>query len=190
MIFISSISSQDIKALQSSQQRTENLRKKFIGSLILYSVVMYILAALVCYFYDFPKSWKAKIVRSIPLLVFPFVWVSTLYLNIHVNQLWCCNKWFEPWENVIVCFDHLGECSLEKDCCWCGDWCFNYLSGSHHQSQGNRCCQSDVLSPVCINWLVSSAVMLLAARLKWHRLVMIGGSWSVSKVRSFCLVHL
>ncbi|RMX42274.1 hypothetical protein pdam_00009862 [Pocillopora damicornis] len=58
----------DIKALQSSQQRTENLRKKFIGSLILYSVVMYILAALVCYFYDFPKSWKAKIVRSIPLL--------------------------------------------------------------------------------------------------------------------------
>ena len=87
MIFISSISSQDIKALQSSQQRTENLRKKFIGSLILYSVVMYILAALVCYFYDFPKSWKAKIVRSIPLLVFPFVWVSTLYLNIHVNQL-------------------------------------------------------------------------------------------------------
>lgn len=63
----------DIKALQSSQQRTENLRKKFIGSLILYSVVMYILAALVCYFYDFPNSWKAKIVRSIPLLVFPFV---------------------------------------------------------------------------------------------------------------------
>lgn len=63
----------DIKTLQSSQQRTENLRKKFIGSLILYSVVMYILAALVCYFYDFPKSWKAKIVRSIPLLVFPFV---------------------------------------------------------------------------------------------------------------------
>lgn len=73
VIFISSISSQDIKALQSSQQRTENLRKKFIGSLILYSVVMYILAAFVCYFYDFPKSWKAKIVRSIPLLVFPFV---------------------------------------------------------------------------------------------------------------------
>lgn len=87
VIFISSISSQDIKALQSSQQRTENLRKKFIGSLILYSVVMYILAALVCYFYDFPNSWKAKIVRSIPLLVFPFVWVSTLHLNIHVNQL-------------------------------------------------------------------------------------------------------
>lgn len=64
---------QDIQALESSQQRTEKLRKKFIGSLILYSILLYIVAALVCYFYDFPKSWKAKAVRSIPLLVFPFV---------------------------------------------------------------------------------------------------------------------
>ena len=64
---------QDIQALESSQQRTEKLRKKFIGSLILYSILLYIVAALICYFYDFPKSWKAKAVRSIPLLVFPFV---------------------------------------------------------------------------------------------------------------------
>ena len=67
------ISLQDLKALESSQQRTERLRKKFIGSLILYSILFYIVAALVCYFYDFPKSWRAKAVRSAPLLVFPFV---------------------------------------------------------------------------------------------------------------------
>lgn len=64
---------QDLKALESNLQRTEQLRRKFIGSLVLYSILLYILAALVCYFYDFPKSWKAKIVRSIPLLVFPLV---------------------------------------------------------------------------------------------------------------------
>ena len=64
---------QDIQALESSQQRTEKLRKKFIGSLILYSILFYIVAALVCYFYDFPKSWRAKAIRSIPLLVFPIV---------------------------------------------------------------------------------------------------------------------
>lgn len=63
----------DLKALESSQRRTEQLRKKFIGSLILYSILLYIIAALVCYFYDFPKSWKAKAVRSIPLLVIPIV---------------------------------------------------------------------------------------------------------------------
>lgn len=61
----------DLKALESSQKRTEQLRKKFIGSLVLYSILLYIIAALVCYFYDFPKSWKAKAIRSIPLLVFP-----------------------------------------------------------------------------------------------------------------------
>lgn len=63
----------DLKALESSQQRTERLRKKFIGSLILYSILLYVVAALVCYFYDFPKSWKARAARSIPLLVFPVV---------------------------------------------------------------------------------------------------------------------
>ncbi|CAH3140276.1 unnamed protein product [Porites lobata] len=63
----------DLKALESSQQRTEQLRKKFIGSLILYSILLYVVAALVCYFYDFPKSWKARAVRAIPLLVFPIV---------------------------------------------------------------------------------------------------------------------
>ena len=64
---------QDLKALESSQERTERLRKKFIGSLILYSILLYVVAALVCYFYDFPKSWRARAVRSIPLLVFPIV---------------------------------------------------------------------------------------------------------------------
>ena len=31
------------------------------------------------------------------------------------------------------------------------------LSGSHHQSKVKGCCQSNVLSPVCINWSVSFA---------------------------------
>ena len=72
-IFFSILVLQDLKALESNLQRTEQLRRKFIASLVLYSIVLYILAALVCYFYNFPKSWKAKIVRSIPLLVFPLV---------------------------------------------------------------------------------------------------------------------
>ena len=32
-----------------------------------------------------------------------------------------------------------------------GDRRFDNLSKSHHQSQVNSCCQSNVLSPVCIN---------------------------------------
>ena len=78
----------------------------------------------------------------------------------------------------------------------CGKWCFNNLSSSHHQTQVNSCfqvnscCQANVLSPVCINWFVSFAVMLLAVRLKWQKSVMSDRFWFVGKVRSFCQVHL
>ena len=44
-----------------------------------------------------------------------------------------------------------------------GDWLFDNLSGSHLQSQVNS--QSNVPSPICINWLVSFAVILLAVRI-------------------------
>ena len=64
------------------------------------------------------------------------------------------------------------------------------LNGSHHQSQVKGSCQSNVLSPVCVHWLVSFAVMLLAVRLKWRRSVVIGRFGSVSEVRSFCSVRL
>ena len=81
-----------------------------------------------------------------------------------------------------------GYCSLKR----CGKWCFNNLSSSHHQTQVNSCfqvnsfCQANVLSPVCINWFVSFAVMLLAVRLKWQKSVMSDRFWFVGKVRSFC----
>ena len=68
------------------------------------------------------------------------------------------------------------------------DWRFDSLSGSHHQSQVKGCCQSNVLSPVCVHWLVSFAVMLLAVRLKWRRSVVIGQFGSASEVRLFCSV--
>ena len=44
-----------------------------------------------------------------------------------------------------------------------GDWRFDNLGGS--QSQVNSYCQWNVPSPICINWLVSFAVILLAVRI-------------------------
>ena len=71
------------------------------------------------------------------------------------------------------------------------DWPgFIYMSGSLHPSQVNSSCQSNVLSPPRINWLVSFSVMLLAVRLKWRRSVVIGRSGSVGKVRSLSYVAL
>ena len=48
---------------------------------------------------------------------------------------------------------------------------------THHVTEGRiplTCCQSNVFSPVCVHWLISFAVMLLAVRLKWRRSVVIG----------------
>ena len=58
----------------------------------------------------------------------------------------------------------------------------------------NSCCQSNVLSPVCIDRLVIFAVMLLAVRLKWRKSVVIGQSRPVSNlgrsVRLVCNVNV
>ena len=81
-------------------------------------------------------------------------------------------------------FDRSDECSPESP--------FDNLSRSHHQSQLKGCCQSNVLSPACINWLVSFAVMLLAVRLKWRRSVVIGRKRNVShhdRQQSFSGLH-
>ena len=58
----------------------------------------------------------------------------------------------------------------------------------------NSCCQSNVLNPVCINRLVSFAVMLLAVKLKWRKSVVIGRSRPLIKLghsdRFGCYVHV
>ena len=67
-------------------------------------------------------------------------------------------------------------------------WSSGRVSGSHHRSRVNSCCHWSVLSPVCINWLVSFAVMLLAVRLKWRRSVVIGQSRPLVKFGSFVML--
>ncbi|XP_046848482.1 endoplasmic reticulum junction formation protein lunapark-like [Xenia sp. Carnegie-2017] len=62
-----------LKELETACQKNEQFYQKLIGRLMLYSIVMYIITAMVVYFYYFPKYWKARIVRSLPLLAFPFM---------------------------------------------------------------------------------------------------------------------
>ena len=94
----------------------------------------------------------------------------TLWKNLHLH-------WFIKRSATLAIFNKY-------------NWRFDNLGGSHLQSQVNSCCQSNVLSPVCMNWLVSFAMMLLAVRPMWRRSVVIGQFRSVSKVRSFCSLRL
>ena len=49
-----------------------------------------------------------------------------------------------------------------------GDWRFDNLSGSH-QSQVKGCCQSNVLSPVCVHWPTEAIVSSVEAALSRQR---------------------
>ncbi|XP_067686288.1 endoplasmic reticulum junction formation protein lunapark-B-like [Haliotis asinina] len=63
----------DITKLQRFRRHNQELQKKFIASLILYSIVLYIICAIVFYFWYFPDTWKERFIYSLPLLAFPFI---------------------------------------------------------------------------------------------------------------------
>ncbi|KAL5010870.1 hypothetical protein ScPMuIL_013175 [Solemya velum] len=62
-----------IENLHRFRRQTQEKQKKFIASLILYSILVYIAAALIFYFYYLPDTWKLRLIYSLPLLVFPFL---------------------------------------------------------------------------------------------------------------------
>lgn len=62
-----------LQSLELAQQKNEQRYQRFIGLLMFYSILLYIIGAVLFYFYYFPKRWKDRIVRSIPMLVFPLL---------------------------------------------------------------------------------------------------------------------
>ncbi|XP_064611581.1 endoplasmic reticulum junction formation protein lunapark-B-like isoform X2 [Liolophura sinensis] len=71
-----------VTELQKFRWRNQQLKKQYIGSLILYSIVIYILAALVFFFYYLPDTWKDRVIYSTPLLIFPvIVWLLKKFLH-------------------------------------------------------------------------------------------------------------
>ncbi|XP_060557763.1 endoplasmic reticulum junction formation protein lunapark-B-like [Ruditapes philippinarum] len=70
---------QDIKRLEQFKRKNQERQKWFIAKLLLYSILLYVVSALVFYFYYFPEKWKDRLLYSIPLLLFPVV-------------IWCVKK--------------------------------------------------------------------------------------------------
>lgn len=80
---------QEIEALQKFRRDNVLKQKSFITKLMLYSILLYIVTAIVFYFYFFPNNWTDRLLYSSPLLIFPVLWVLTSEL-VHV----VCNKNF------------------------------------------------------------------------------------------------
>ncbi|XP_050584534.1 endoplasmic reticulum junction formation protein lunapark-B isoform X3 [Bombus affinis] len=66
-----------IKEIERYGYSTEQRHKKIVGTLILYSVILYIITAFIFYFYFFPASLYDQIFYIIPLLIFPILILLT-----------------------------------------------------------------------------------------------------------------
>lgn len=66
-----------IKEIQEYGQNTEQRHKKIVGTLVIYSVVLYITTAFIFYFYFFPASLYDQIFYITPLLIFPILILLT-----------------------------------------------------------------------------------------------------------------
>ncbi|XP_076332034.1 endoplasmic reticulum junction formation protein lunapark-like isoform X2 [Tachypleus tridentatus] len=72
----------EIKTTYEYKSSSEKTHKHLIGSLILYSVLLYIVAALVFYFWFFPSTLGDGVLHSLPLIAFPvLVWILKRFLH-------------------------------------------------------------------------------------------------------------
>ena len=72
----------EIESLENVKRTNLERQKKIIGSLILYSVLLYIGTAVFFYFYQWQRDWKHRIVYLTPLLIFPvIVWLVKRFLH-------------------------------------------------------------------------------------------------------------
>lgn len=66
-----------IKEIERYGHTTEQRHKRIVGTLILYSVILYIISAFIFYFCFFPASLYDQIFYIIPLLIFPILILLT-----------------------------------------------------------------------------------------------------------------
>lgn len=95
-----------IKEIERYGYTTEQKHKRIVGTLILYSVILYIITTLIFYFYFFPASLYDQIFYIIPLLIFPILILLTKKMvtwyykrKISENQEKLCNMQLEKKEN-------------------------------------------------------------------------------------------
>ncbi|XP_062303094.1 endoplasmic reticulum junction formation protein lunapark-B isoform X1 [Osmerus eperlanus] len=65
----------DIKDLEEFRAKNQRLQKLWVGRLLLYSSMLYLLACLWVYCWNLPEQWSSKLLMALPLLTFPIlVW--------------------------------------------------------------------------------------------------------------------
>lgn len=63
----------DVLEIEEYHIHTQQRQKRLVGSLVLYSIVFYLVAAVVFYFYYFPPTLQEQLLYATPFIVFPLV---------------------------------------------------------------------------------------------------------------------
>ncbi|KAJ8403349.1 hypothetical protein AAFF_G00351210 [Aldrovandia affinis] len=66
----------DIKCLEEFREKNQRLLKLWVGRLLLYSSVMYLITCVTVYLWCFPEQWIERILLALPFFAFPMlVWL-------------------------------------------------------------------------------------------------------------------
>ncbi|XP_055948494.1 endoplasmic reticulum junction formation protein lunapark-like isoform X2 [Argiope bruennichi] len=87
----------EIDALEEYKRSTEVQQKAIVGSLVFYSVLLYIIVACVFLFYSYPITTKERIIYAIPFVIFPFL----LYILKKFLQWYFLQKIRHNEENLL-----------------------------------------------------------------------------------------
>ncbi|XP_014673782.1 PREDICTED: protein lunapark-B-like, partial [Priapulus caudatus] len=63
----------EARAIQEFKRHKQQKLKHYIDTLLLYSIVIYVICAIFCYIFYFPDNWSDRFLYLLPFVAFPFL---------------------------------------------------------------------------------------------------------------------
>ncbi|KFP72144.1 Protein lunapark, partial [Acanthisitta chloris] len=63
----------EIKALEEFREKNQRLQKLWVGRLLLYSSLLYLITCLIVYLWCLPDEWTARLAMTLPFFAFPLI---------------------------------------------------------------------------------------------------------------------
>ncbi|XP_005484145.2 endoplasmic reticulum junction formation protein lunapark isoform X1 [Zonotrichia albicollis] len=63
----------EIQTLEEFREKNQRLQKLWVGRLLLYSSVLYLITCLIVYLWCLPDEWTARLTMTLPFFAFPFI---------------------------------------------------------------------------------------------------------------------
>ncbi|XP_074001316.1 endoplasmic reticulum junction formation protein lunapark isoform X1 [Numenius arquata] len=63
----------EIQTLEEFREKNQRLQKLWVGRLLLYSSLLYLITCLIVYFWCLPDEWTARLIMTLPFFAFPLI---------------------------------------------------------------------------------------------------------------------